>query len=73
MHRHDYNQKANTMQWGLPCVSYACPCGPKDIITEGERCFLVLPDDEKVLAEKICFLIEHPDIRDEMGKVALKA
>ena len=53
-------------------VSYACPCGPKDIITEGKDGFLVPPDDEKVLAEKICFLIEHPDIRTEMGKAALQ-
>ena len=60
------------MQCGLPCVSYACPCGPKDIITEGKDGFLVPPDDEKVLAEKICFLIEHPDIRAEMGKAALQ-
>lgn len=59
------------MQCGLPCVSYDCPCGPKDIITDGKDGFLVPLGDEKTLAEKICFLIEHPDVRAEMGKAAL--
>lgn len=59
------------MQRGLPCVSYACPCGPKDIITDGKDGFLVPLNDEKTMAEKICFLIEHPDVRAEMGKAAL--
>ena len=59
------------MQCGLPCVSYDCPCGPKDIITDGKDGFLVPLGDEKTLAEKICFLIEHPDVMAEMGKAAL--
>lgn len=60
------------MRCGLPVVSYACPCGPKDIITDGEDGFLVPLGDEKMLAEKICYLIEHPDIRKNMGQAALK-
>ncbi len=55
---------------GLPVVSYACPCGPKDIITEGVDGFVVPINDEKALAEKICYLIEYEDIRKEMGKAA---
>ncbi len=58
------------MSCGLPVVSYACPCGPKDIITEGKDGYLVPPGDEESLAERICFLIEHEDIRREMGKEA---
>ena len=60
------------MRCGLPVVSYACPCGPKDIITDGEDGFLVPLGNEKMLAEKICYLIEHPDIREKMGQAALK-
>ena len=60
------------MSCGLPVVSYACPCGPKDIITEGKDGYLVPTGDEERLAEKICFLIEHEDIRREMGKAAVE-
>lgn len=59
------------MQCGLPVISYDCPYGPRDIITDGKDGFLVPLNDEEALAEKICFLIEHPDIMVEMGKAAL--
>lgn len=57
---------------GLPIVSYDCPCGPKDIITDGIDGFLVPAGDEQLLANKICYLIENPDKRAEMGTAALK-
>lgn len=60
------------MACGLPVVSYTCPCGPRDIITEGKDGLLVPLNDEKTLAEKICYLIEHEDIRKKMGKAALE-
>lgn len=60
------------MSCGLPVVSYDCPCGPKDIITDGVDGFLVSTGDEQMLAEKICYLIENPDIRTQMGAAALK-
>lgn len=60
------------MSCGLPVVSYDCPCGPKDIITDGVDGFLVPTDDEQMLAEKICYLIENPNIRTQMGTAALK-
>ena len=60
------------MSCGLPVVSYTCPCGPKDIITDGVDGFLVSTGDEQMLADKICYLIENPDIRMKMGTAALK-
>lgn len=60
------------MSCGLPVVSYDCPCGPKDIITDGVDGFLVSAGDEQMLAEKICYLIENPDIRVQMGAAAIK-
>ena len=59
------------MSCGLPVVSYDCPCGPRDIITEGEDGFLVPPGDERMLAERICRLIENPALRAEMGAAAM--
>lgn len=58
------------MSCGIPPVAFACPCGPKDIITDGEDGYLVNPGDIETLAQKICFLIENEDVRKEMGKKA---
>lgn len=60
------------MSCGLPVVSFACPCGPKDIITDGKNGYLVEPENVKALAERICHLIEHEELRKEMGKAARK-
>ena len=61
---------AEAMSCGIPAVSFACPCGPRDIITDGEDGFLVEKESTEQLAYKICYLIEHEDIRKEMGKKA---
>lgn len=58
------------MEHGLPVVSYDCPCGPKDIISNGHDGFLVPSGNEEILAEKICYLIEHPRERIKMGMAA---
>jgi glycosyltransferase involved in cell wall biosynthesis len=58
------------MSCGIPPVAFACPCGPKDIITDGEDGLLVTPGDIQEFAEKICYLIEKEDIRKEMGRKA---
>ena len=55
---------------GLPVVSYACPCGPRDIIRDGVDGFLVPPGDETLLAERICQLIEDENLRRRMGTAA---
>ena len=46
------------MSCGLPVVSFACPCGPKDIIQNDINGLLVEPDNIDQLAEKISILIE---------------
>lgn len=58
------------MSCGLPVVSYDCPCGPKDIITDGKDGFLVSVNNEDMLADRICFLIENEDKRKVMGQAA---
>jgi glycosyltransferase involved in cell wall biosynthesis len=60
------------MSCGLPVVSYACPCGPRDIISDGKDGFLVPVNDEKQLADRICYLIEHEDVRLQMGAAAIE-
>lgn len=58
------------MACGIPCVSFDCPHGPSDIIRDGEDGLLVENGNIEQLAEKICYLIEHEDIRQEMGRKA---
>lgn len=57
---------------GLPVVSYACPCGPKDIVREGVDGYLVPPGDESALAGRLCELIEDEALRHRMGAAALE-
>lgn len=64
---------AEAMSCGVPCVSFACPCGPKDIITNGVDGLLVPSGDVNVLAEKICWLIENETDRITYGNNAVKS
>ena len=59
--------------FGLPIVSFACKCGPKDVITDGEDGFLVPEGNISVLADRILKLIENEDMRKRMGETALKS
>ena len=58
------------MQAGLPVVSYACPCGPLDLISDGVDGYLVPQGDETMLSERICELIENEALRKKMGAAA---
>lgn len=60
------------MACGVPAVSFTCPCGPRDIIRDGEDGLLVENGNIAQLAEKIGYLLNHKAIRKEMGKAARK-
>lgn len=65
------NSLMEAMALGLPCVSTDCPCGgPREIIRDGENGLLVPVGDVEALASKICFLIEHPEEAEQMGRNA---
>ena len=55
---------------GLPVVSYACPCGPRDIIRDGQDGFLVELGDQKTFAARLRQLIEDEELRRRMGQAA---
>ena len=55
------------MSCGVPVVSFACPCGPRDIIHDGIDGLLVSNGDTGQLAVKINYLIENNDERKQMG------
>ena len=58
------------MECGVPVVSYQCPYGPKDLISEGKDGFLVPVGDEQMMSDRICTLIEDEQLRRRMGVAA---
>lgn len=63
---------AEAMACGLPCVSFDCPSGPSEIITDGVDGFLVEDGNIGQLAEKIKVLMSNQDLRKQMGEEARK-
>lgn len=61
---------AEAMSLGLAPVSFTCPCGPRDIIHDGEDGILCPNGDIEQLAAGICRLIEDEQLRKEMGRKA---
>ena len=53
---------------GLPCVCMSCPCGPAEFIEDGVNGMLAPQGDIDSMAEKICTLIEQPELRRSMGR-----
>lgn len=58
------------MACGLPCVAFDCPCGPRDIIINGQNGILVPPENVNSLAEAIMKLISQSDLLRRMGNFA---
>ncbi len=63
--------EAQTM--GLPIVAYTCPCGPSDIITDGEDGFLVEANDKNTFALRLNQLMQDDNLRKQMGLKAKEA
>ena len=61
---------AEAMSVGLPPVAFTCPCGPRDIIHDGEDGILCENGNIEKLAVGICKLIENEQLRKEMGQKA---
>lgn len=59
-----------SMRCGLPVVSFACKCGPRDMIKEGIDGFLIEPGDSQTFEKRINYLIENESVRKEMGQKA---
>ena len=56
--------------FGVPCVCFACKCGPKDVIRDGENGLLVPEGDVPGLAEALLKLIQDPALLARMGAAA---
>jgi len=59
------------MSCGLPCVSFDCPCGPKDIISDGIDGLLVSNGDVIQMANKLSELMNNQDEIKRLSRGAL--
>lgn len=59
------------MACGLPVVSFACPCGPRDIVAEGEDGYLVEKENVDELADKLIQVMNDEVLRHQMSSKAI--
>lgn len=58
------------MSYGLPIVSFDCPCGPKDVVKDNG--LLVENGNIDDLAQAVIKLIESKKLRTEMGRKSIE-
>lgn len=52
---------------GLPVVAFECPCGPKDVFTNGLDGILVPKENVELLAQNIISVIQSPDLAKRLA------
>ena len=60
------------MKCGLPCVSFDCPFGPNDLITDNENGYLVKDGDVPAFANCLCSLMEDEDKRKAFSRASVE-
>lgn len=53
--------------YGIPVVSFACKCGPRDLIKDGFNGYLLPDGDITGFADKVMQLISNEEMRKRMG------
>lgn len=61
---------AEAMACGVPCISFDCPYGPRNIIKNKEDGILVENGNIEAFAKQIDYLIENQNVRKAMGEKA---
>ena len=64
------NALLEAMALGLPCISFACPCGPREMTDEGRDALLVEQDDWDGLTEALQRLMDDATLRRQIGERA---
>ncbi len=58
------------MACGVPCVAMDCPCGPRDVVGDGDDGFLVPDGDVGEFARHLARLMDDHALRQRMGRRA---
>ena len=61
------NALLEAMALGLPCLSFDCPCGPREISMDGETALLVPLNDEEAFEHTLERLMLDADLRKNLG------
>ena len=64
------NALLEAMAVGLPCVTFDCPSGPREMSMEGQVALLVPLNDERALAYELERLMMDDDLRHSLGNKA---
>lgn len=66
------NVLVEAMSAGLPCVSFDCDAGPRDIINNGINGFLIDKGNNQLFAEKVNLLLSNKELIEELSLNATK-
>lgn len=66
------NTLAEAMSYSLPVVSFDCPTGPSDLISNGDNGLLIPNGDTEGLADAITRLTTDKSLRKKLGETAAK-
>jgi glycosyltransferase involved in cell wall biosynthesis len=64
------NVLMEAMQVDLPCISFDCPSGPRDLVMNEQNGLLLPPQDVASLSAALARLVADPDLRKRLGDAA---
>lgn len=67
------NVLLESMALGLPCVTFDCPSGPREMTRDGQDAVLVPAGDRDKLREGLRRVFSDPALRQELGKRAAES
>lgn len=54
------------LSFGVPVISYDIRYGPKELIIDGENGFLIEPNNEEELYQKVKYFFDHPKVQEKL-------
>jgi glycosyltransferase involved in cell wall biosynthesis len=62
------NALMEAMAAGLPCITFDCPSGPRELALDGQAALLVPANDRAALGEALERIMSDADLRAELGE-----